>query len=165
VANCHRAAAARALLTGFCVVLARTIVSCATSVSSPPYTSHANTDGVEVPYAPPPARAEAVPEVSEAGAVWVDGEWVLSGTRWRWTRGRWVVPDAGTQFAPWRVVRSRDGRLFLFPGIWKDRDGNTVASPRAILEGGSRKVRVVDVDGEEERTGRDVRAVTRDGGP
>jgi hypothetical protein len=158
------------------------LIACAGSaVRRPTYTSHATADVqiggqtvkvtqglLEIPYSPPPARVEVVPETAVDGAVWVDGEWSWTGRRWSWSRGQWVVPEKGAMFAPWRTVRGADGRLYLVKGVWRSADGKDLPAPPALIEakGGGRGA-VVNVDGEEEPTGRDVRPANEraDAGP
>ncbi len=160
------------------------LFACAGSaVRRPPYTSHAITrvmvdggavdvpvDLLEIPYPPPPARVEVVPETTVTGAVWVDGEWGWTGKRWSWSRGYWSVPPAGAQFAPWLTIRGIDGRLYMAKGVWRSADGKSnLPTPAVVVEAKGARGAVLNVDGEEEPTGRDVRAPTErqreDAGP
>lgn len=158
------------------------LFACAGSaVRRPTYTSHATTevkvdgsvvdvplDLLEIPYPPPPARVEVVPETTVTGAVWVDGEWGWTGKRWSWSRGYWSVPPAGARFAPWLTIRGVDGRLYMAKGVWRSADGKTdLPTPAVVVEAKGGRGAVLNADGEEEPTGRDVRAPTEreDAGP
>jgi hypothetical protein len=143
------------------------MVSCANGVRSPPYTYHASSELVEIPYSPPPARVEVIPHVSSKHAVWIDGEWSYEGTRWRWQRGHYVVPEPGARYAPWQVVRGSDGSLYFCKGIWRDQAGHYLSAPRSVLEGQPGRVPVIDLDGEREATERDGRTApfAEDAGP
>jgi len=116
---------------------------------------------MEVPFPPPPARVEQVPEKPEPGALWVDGEWLWQGRRFGWRAGRWLhVPD-GVAFSPWTLVRRGDGALFVAPGTWRGEKGEAVAEPAVLKEATVGRAGVVNAEGEVERTGL---ARVRDGG-
>lgn len=72
-----------------------------------------------VPYPPPSALVEIVPESPAADAVWIDGYWDLRGRTWVWERGGWVDPPPGAYACPWRARYRDDGVLlyarFLLP--------------------------------------------------
>ncbi len=80
---------------------------------TPKLAAHPTSALHEVPYPPPPARVESIPERPNDASVWVDGEWVWQGGRWSWRRGRWVVPAPDTAFAPWTHVRDARGILYV----------------------------------------------------
>lgn len=101
---------------------------CGASLPSPPLTEHPLLAYVEVPYPPPAALAETVPERPD-GAVWVDGEWVFHGQSFVWRRGGWVVPPPASRFAPWRSWYRRDGRLMLASGAWYDEKRERIRRP------------------------------------
>lgn len=114
-----------------------------------------------VPYSPPPARIEVIPESADGRAVWLDGEWTWSGRRWAWRRGRWVIPPQEAAFAPWQVVRDDKGRLFLAPGSWrssKSPDAGVIEEPPSVGEAKGSRLPVVNLDGDDEPTGGDVRS-------
>jgi hypothetical protein len=110
-------------------------------------------NAVEVPYPPPPARVEFVPERPRSGTVWVDGEWTWTGTRWAWTYGRWVAPPDSATFAPWKTARTADGVLLFVPGTWRNAAGAEIADPEPLARGRARGENVVTPPGEEEKTG------------
>lgn len=143
------------------------VASCGLSrLPRPPYTAHASADLVAIPYPPPPARIEVIPESPDDRAVWLDGEWSWSGRRWGWRRGRWVIPPQGAAFAPWQAVRGGKGNLFIAPGVWKGKNGELVEEPLALGEAKGTRLPIVNLDGEEEPIGADIRAERRpeDGG-
>jgi hypothetical protein len=83
----------------------------------------------EVPYPPPPARAEVVPQKPRSGDVWVDGEWDWDGKKWRWEPGGWVAPPPNATFQPWMTSWRRDGRLFYARATWRDASGRAIDGP------------------------------------
>lgn len=108
------------------------IVACGSKLPRPPYTAQPTSALAEIPYPPPPARAESVPPKPREGAVWIDGEWVWRARRWSWRPGRWVTAPPGARFAPWVTVRDRTGALYLASGAWRAEDGGPVAEPPAL---------------------------------
>jgi hypothetical protein len=158
----RRALGGRHALCTMVLVLA---ASCGTpSLPGPPLAAHVTADLVAIDAPPPPARVEEIPPRPRGvEAVWLDGEWVLRGSRFRWRRGRWAERVPGLAFAPWSVVRAEDGRLFMAPGKWIDAQGKTVDPPRTLVEAEASRALVVGGTGEEENVGRDLRD-NRDGG-
>lgn len=110
-------------------------LACAPKLPAPPYTEQPTSALAEIPYPPPPARAESVPGAPRGGAVWIDGEWVWRARRWSWKPGRWVVPPPGARFSPWTTVRDRTGTLFMASGVWRDAHGAAVEEPAALAVG------------------------------
>jgi hypothetical protein len=104
------------------------------TVPHPRYMSHPTSALREVPYPPPPARVEVVPDQPTDEAVWIDGEWTWQGRRWAWKKGRWVTPRQDVFFAPWTSTRNADGTLFVAEGAWRDASGAEVASPSRVPE-------------------------------
>jgi hypothetical protein len=101
------------------LVLAFSLLGCGSSLPAPQAAQHPLAAYIEVPYPPPAALAETVPErPSQAGAVWIDGEWAYHGQAFVWLRGGWVVPPPRSSFAAWRSWYRRDGRLMMAPGTW-----------------------------------------------
>ncbi len=114
----------------------------------PAMTPHPTSALVEVPYPPPPARVETVPEPPKEEAVWIDGEWVWQGGRWAWRPGRWVVVPPGVAFAPWTTVRAANGTLYAAEGAFRDAKGNAIAQPAPLATGRPRGGAVVDPEGD-----------------
>jgi hypothetical protein len=106
---------------------------------------------VEVPYPPPPARVELVPDRPYDDAVWVDGEWTWQGRRWAWRPGRWVVVPPGVFFSPWTTVRAADGTLYIAEGAWRNAEGTEVPAPPVVEPGKARPATVVSPEGELEK--------------
>ena len=105
--------------TALAALLVISVPACAGSLPSPATTEHPLAAFVEVPYPPPAALAETVPEAPErGGVVWLDGEWIYRGRAFAWRRGGWVVPPPSGRFAPWQSWYRRDGRLMLARGTW-----------------------------------------------
>lgn len=101
--------------------IAPLLLACGSRLPAPPLTQHPLSAYVEVPYPPPAALAEVVPErPAREGVVWIDGEWRFHGRSFVWRRGGWVVPPPSSRFAPWRSWYRRDGRLMLANGAWYD---------------------------------------------
>jgi hypothetical protein len=116
----------------FCLGLL--LVACSASLPGPPRAEHPLAAYVEVPYPPPAALAETVPERPASGdAVWIDGEWRYHGRSFVWRRGGWVVPPPTGRFAPWRSWYRRDGRLMLAPGTWYDSRGQRVRRVEPVV--------------------------------
>lgn len=87
----------------------------------------------EVPYPPPAALAETVPErPNHPGLVWIDGEWVFHGSSFVWRRGGWVAPTPASRFAPWHAWYRRDGRLMLASGTWYDAKNERLRRPKSL---------------------------------
>jgi hypothetical protein len=97
---------------------------CAHSVVLPAGTQHPKAAYVVVPYPPPAALAETVPERPDrAGLVWLDGEWMYRGSTFVWRRGGWVVAPPAGRFATWQTRYTDDGRLLMASGSWYDERG------------------------------------------
>lgn len=125
-----------AFTSSILVAAATVMVACgARRLPAPSYTGQPQEALVQVPYPPPPARVEYVPEQPADGAVWIDGEWVWQGRRYAWKPGRWVKPPANAAFAPWATVRDPMGSLYIAEGTWRDSKGNEVAAPSPIETG------------------------------
>ena len=109
-------------------------------------------EGVEVPFPPPPARVEFIPEKPRSGAVWVDGEWSWTGRRWAWNYGKWVLPPPSSTFSPWKTLRTNDGTLLFVAGTWRDEKGAELADPEPLARGRAREESVVLPPGQTEKT-------------
>lgn len=109
-------------------------------------------EAMEVPYPPPPARVEFIPERPRSGAVWIDGEWTWTGRRWAWTYGRWVMPPPSATYARWRTARTNDGTLLFASGAWYDENGGEVTEPSPLAIGTAREEDVITPPGRRERT-------------
>ena len=104
-------------------------VACSASLPTPPLIMQPRSEFLPVPYPPPAAFAETVPEKPAASAVWVDGYWAWRGKLYVWQRGGWVVPPLGARYAPWRLHYSKDGTLLFAEATWYDAKGHLMESP------------------------------------
>ncbi|MEO8878331.1 MAG: YXWGXW repeat-containing protein [Polyangiaceae bacterium] len=154
VSRSHRARTALAL-AGFAGLAA--IAACSSGLPRPPYVGQPTSALGQVPYEPPPARVEAIPDRPSPDTVWIDGEWQWAGRAWSWKRGRWVVPPEKTAYSPWTSVRSGDGMLYFAPGTWRDASGVAIAAPPAISYGKPTRGAIVNSDGVNENTGRNIK--------
>jgi hypothetical protein len=140
------------------------IVACGFDLPRPRYQRQPTSALAPVPFPPPPARVEYVPdEPKDDGVVWIDGEWEWKGRSWSWKRGRWVVPPSGdAQFSPWTTVRSGDGMLYIAQGTWRSATGQAIAAPPAISYGKPTAGAIVDSEGVSEHTGKSIKEDTTD---
>ena len=143
----------RVLAVGFtCSVLvaaaSMTLACGSRRLPAPSYVGQPQEALVQVPYPPPPARVEYVPEQPDGNAVWIDGEWVWQGRRYAWKPGRWVKPPGNASFAPWATVRDTMGSLYIAEGSWRDGKGNEVAAPSPIAVGKPSAGAITDPEGD-----------------
>lgn len=101
--------------------------ACLPPLSGPPLGPQEQADPVVVPFPPPPARVDVVPDPpSELKTpVWVDGQWLWRGRRWVWEGGEWVDLVPGQVYAKPIVVRRSDGQLVWFEGTFR-RDSSAL---------------------------------------
>jgi hypothetical protein len=85
---------------------------------------------VYVRVAPPPPRAEAVPE-PRRGRVWVAGHWDWRNRQHHWVPGTWISARRGYTYNQPQWVE-RDGRWSMSRGNWRrgDNDGDGVPNSR-----------------------------------
>jgi hypothetical protein len=108
--------------------------ACSSSLPMPPVTAHPKRAFEEVPYPPPAALVEVVPDPPKNDdAVWLDGFWIWRGRYYVWQRGGWLVPPEGGAYATWQSVLARDGRIVFAPGAWYDDGGRPLPAPKTIL--------------------------------
>lgn len=129
-------------------------IACGSSLPSPATAEDASIRdrAVEVPFPPPPARVEFIPEKPRSGAVWIDGEWSWTGRRWAWIHGRWVIPPPDATFARWRTERTKDGTLLFASGMWLGPKGQELSEPEPLAMGAARQEDVVTPPGHMEKT-------------
>jgi hypothetical protein len=131
------------------VLGASVAIACgAPRLAAPDYTGQPTAALSQIPYPPPPARVEFVPEQPRDGAVWIDGEWTWRTRRWSWKPGRWVEAPRNARFSPWTTVRDRTGTLYIAAGAWRDDKGGEVPEPPVLAAGRPTPVNVVDPEGE-----------------
>jgi hypothetical protein len=102
------------------------LLGCGSALPEPELGVHSRAAFVEIPFPPPPARAEAVPDEPSSDDVWIDGEWIWRNNRWAWKNGYWIVPPEGATFAPSTLFRKSDSTLFLAQGAWHDESGKEI---------------------------------------
>jgi WXXGXW repeat (2 copies) len=144
-------------------------VACGARFPHPSYTPHTTAELVEVPFPPPPARVETVPDRPSPGALWIDGEWAWRGRKWSWRTGYWATPTAPETYSPWQLTRDDAGTLYIAPGTWRDARGQAVEPPPPARLAGARSQTVVDAEGISEPSGANLapdggRARRGDGG-
>jgi hypothetical protein len=109
-------------------------VGCGGALPAPAATEHPLGAYIEVPYPPPAALAETVPDRPKTpGVVWIDGEWAYHGESFVWRRGGWVVPPPASRFAAWRTWYRRDGRLMMAGGTWYDSKHERLRPPVLLV--------------------------------
>jgi hypothetical protein len=142
-------------------------MACSFDLPHPRYQRQPTSALQPVPFPPPPARVEYVPdEPKNDGVVWIDGEWEWKGRSWSWKRGRWVVPpSADAEFSPWATVRSADGMLYIAQGTWRSPNGQVITAPTAISYGKPTAGAIVDSEGVSEHTGKSIKEDTTDEEP
>lgn len=88
---------------------------------------------MEVPYPPPAALVEVVPEQPDNDdAVWLDGHWVWRGRYYVWQRGGWVIPPENGAYATWQSVLAKDGRIVFAPSAWYGPDRRPLPPPKTL---------------------------------
>jgi hypothetical protein len=114
-------------------LIALVAAGCSSSLPTPPQTAHPMRAFVEVPYPPPAALVEVVPERPEqSGVVWLDGHWVWRGRYYVWQRGGWIVPPENGAYATWQSLLAKDGRLVFAPGTWYGPNRRVLPPPKAL---------------------------------
>jgi hypothetical protein len=85
---------------------------------------HTGDEAAIVPYPPPPAMVETIPDRPSPNALWLDGHWEWTGRDFSWRRGQWdILPAPGAYYAPATTVRRPNGQLFYYVGRWHLADG------------------------------------------
>lgn len=118
----------RLVAAALCAALSLALLPACTGwrVPKPPLGKVPEDAMIEVPYPPPPARIEVVPEKKSDDDVWIDGQWDWDGKDWQWADGTWMAPPPNAFFTPWKAERRSDGRLYFAPAAWRTADGKTL---------------------------------------
>jgi len=113
-----------------CVAFCLVLLGCGDSLPRPK-TIEQPADAFEmVPYPPPAALSELVPErPGGTRTVWIDGSWVFRGNYYVWQRGGWVEEPDGAGFAAWKLRYADDGHIEYAPSSWRDRTGKRKRVP------------------------------------
>jgi len=118
-------------------ILAAASLSCAPHLPGPPSVPQPSAAFEDVPYPPPPARIEYIPDAPRSDAKWVDGEWRWQASGWHWQRGGWYDVPPATSFARWATKRAPDGRLLFAPSTWRDGRGQEAPLPGLLASAGA----------------------------
>jgi hypothetical protein len=97
--------------------------ACASSLAKPPGGAVPPDAMIEVPYPPPAARVETIPDKKLAGQLWIDGQWEWDAKAWKWRDGAWTTPPPNAYFTPWTTKRRADGQLLFARAEWRDPSG------------------------------------------
>jgi hypothetical protein len=121
----------RLLLVASCLLAA----GCGASLPQPRQAASPPDSFIEVPYPPPAALSELVPEPppGRKDVVFQDGGWTWRGRYFVWKRGGWVAPAPGTRFCPWSFHYLDDGRALFSPSHWLDAQGLPTRPPAILV--------------------------------
>jgi hypothetical protein len=109
------------------------LAACGSSLPAPPKGTSPSSAFIDVPSPPPPAKLELVPDHPHERAVWIDGAWEWTGTRWRWKDGGWfAAPAPGVVYSRWETRRPGGARLVFADATWRDPSGAEVQGPRLL---------------------------------
>jgi hypothetical protein len=113
-------------------------LACGSTLPQPIQTAPPPEAFVEVPYPPPPALSELVPQApNRPGVVFIDGGWTWRGKYYVWQRGGWVQPKPGLRQSLWTVRYTEDGRALFAESRWVDARGRLARGPRIIVPSGT----------------------------
>jgi hypothetical protein len=105
------------------------LAACSGSLPLPSQADPHDDAFLNVPYPPPAALSELVPEPPARDAVWTDGSWVWRGSYYVWDRGGWVRPAEGLRFSPWRLRYSTGGQAQFARSHWVNERGERTRGP------------------------------------
>jgi hypothetical protein len=116
------------------VLTAVLLVACSSSLPEPEALRQPSREFTEVPYPPPAALLELVPEPPRGRhLVWIDGSWAWRGRYYVWQRGGWIELLPDTVFAPWKFIYTKDGKMLFAESRWvrngRDADPLPVVVP------------------------------------
>jgi hypothetical protein len=109
------------------------VSGCGASLPRAEAKQHSSEQYTVVPYPPPSALVEIVPESPDPDAVWVDGYWSWGGRYYVWERGGWVIPQPGAHVCKWSARYEDDGTLMYAPTTWHASSGERIEPPRFLL--------------------------------
>lgn len=109
------------------------MAGCGAALPTPALGHHPDAEYEEVPYPPPAAAPEIVPEAPDERAVWVDGQWVWRARYYLWDRGGWVIPPQGAHYAAPDRRWGRDGTLWVAEGRWRRSSDGVALEPPEVL--------------------------------
>jgi hypothetical protein len=105
------------------------LTACSSTLPRPATTPQPRGAFDVVPYPPPSALVEIIPESPGDNAVWIDGYWAWRGRYYVWERGGWVTEPDGARVALWEARYRDDGVLLYAPTTWRRDDGTLVDAP------------------------------------
>jgi hypothetical protein len=105
------------------------LLGCGSSLPAPETGIHSKADYEEVPYPPPAAAPEIVPDPPSDAAVWINGQWVWRARYYVWERGGWVIPPPRSYYAPSNQRYAADGTLYYAEGAWLHADSRERLDP------------------------------------
>jgi hypothetical protein len=111
--------------------------ACGSALPKPELGPHPPDAYVVVPYPPPAAIVEIVPDQPDSAAVWVDGQWSWRGRYFVWQRGGWVVPPKDAYFSRWAKRYGKDGTLYFADATWRSSAGRRLPPPPVVRPAGS----------------------------
>lgn len=111
----------RPLIRSIAAVALLSACSTGSVLAIPKTGSHTGETPIVVPYPPPAARVEVIPDPKSPTLVWVDGQWVWKSRRWVWQAGQWEEPLENGFYAPPSTVMLSDGSVAYFPGVWRKK--------------------------------------------
>jgi hypothetical protein len=114
-------------------VAATAALACGSALPAAAKVPHPDDAYEVVPYPPPSALVEIVPERPNADAVWVDGYWAWRGRYYVWERGGWVIAPEGAHVSLWDARYRDTGVLLYAPTTWRDARGRTLEPPPFLL--------------------------------
>jgi hypothetical protein len=110
------------------------VAACGGSLPVPQQVAPSADAFFEVPYPPPPALSELVPQRPKGkNMVFQDGGWTWRGRYYVWERGGWVAPDPSARFCPWAFQYLPDGRALFSRSHWVDTNGHYLRPPGIIV--------------------------------
>jgi hypothetical protein len=109
------------------------VTACGGAIPQPESEQHAASAYEVVPYPPPSALVEIVPDQPRTDAVWVDGYWVWRGRYYVWERGGWLLPPDQATVGKWHARYRDDGTLLFAPTRWYDARGRVIDPPPFLL--------------------------------
>ena len=115
------------------VGVALLLFGCGSSLPVPELGPQPNDDFETVPYPPPAAVPEIVPEAPNGEVVWVDGAWVWRSRYYVWQRGGWVIPPPHAYYAPPDRRYGADGTLYFAEGGWRRSNNRERLDPQPAV--------------------------------
>jgi hypothetical protein len=121
-------------MLAFRAMVALLLGACSSSLPEPPLIAQPSSEFAEVPYPPPPALAEAVPErPKNCDCVWIEGSWKFRTKSYAWQRGGWFIRPPNALYARPKTQFAPDGRIMYAAGRWYDARGAGLEHVRPVV--------------------------------